>query len=201
MQESSALRKLDEVNLPVEEEKEPQFGERPAHKNKESKALENSEKPETKLSDAKEKSKTTTVVTEVTEQRILRIANADSKGEALADEVLAIPLYTDQLSSEKKLALVPTILKDVFAHSISFVLILLATFLAVYKVHIVQQTRDITIQLNEENSKIELMQREWLALLSEREVLTEYSVVRKAAFNKLAMVQPKTEDEVVIDLR
>jgi cell division protein FtsL len=81
------------------------------------------------------------------------------------------------------------------------VLILVATCLSVYKVHIVQQTRDITIELNEVTQKNELMHREWLSLLSEREVLTEYSVVRKSAINKLAMVQPKTEDEVVIDLR
>ena len=43
--------------------------------------------------------------------------------------------------------------------------------------------------------------KEWLTLLSDREALTEYSVIRKNADEKLGMVQPKTEDEVVIDLR
>ncbi|MBQ3679229.1 MAG: cell division protein FtsL [Succinivibrio sp.] len=201
MQESSALRKLED-NLPVEEEKEPQFGDRSTHKHKANSTLQTPEVTKIQISAPKEEKKEEkTVVTEVTEQRILRIANADNQNNGLSPEILAIPLYTAELESAKKSALVPTILKDVFAHSLSFVLILVATCLSVYKVHIVQQTRDITIELNEVTQKNELMHREWLSLLSEREVLTEYSVVRKSAINKLAMVQPKTEDEVVIDLR
>ncbi|MBE6421978.1 cell division protein FtsL [Succinivibrio dextrinosolvens] len=201
MQESSALRKLED-NLPVEEEKEPQFGDRSTHKHKANSTLQTPEVTKIQISAPKEEKKEEkTVVTEVTEQRILRIANADNQNDGLSPEILAIPLYTAELESAKKSALVPTILKDVFAHSLSFVLILVATCLSVYKVHIVQQTRDITIELNEVTQKNELMHREWLSLLSEREVLTEYSVVRKSAINKLAMVQPKTEDEVVIDLR
>ncbi|SKA60097.1 cell division protein FtsL [Succinivibrio dextrinosolvens DSM 3072] len=201
MQESSALRKLED-NLPVEEEKEPQFGDRSTHKHKANSTLQTPEVTKIQISSPKEEKKEEkTVVTEVTEQRILRIANADNQNDGLSPEILAIPLYTAELESAKKSALVPTILKDVFAHSLSFVLILVATCLSVYKVHIVQQTRDITIELNEVTQKNELMHREWLSLLSEREVLTEYSVVRKSAINKLAMVQPKTEDEVVIDLR
>ncbi|WP_202108760.1 cell division protein FtsL [Succinivibrio dextrinosolvens] len=201
MQESSALRKLED-NLPVEEEKEPQFGDRSTHKHKANSTLQTPEVTKIQISAPKEEKKEeNTVVTEVTEQRILRIANADNQNDGLSPEILAIPLYTAELESAKKSALVPTILKDVFAHSLSFVLILVATCLSVYKVHIVQQTRDITIELNEVTQKNELMHREWLSLLSEREVLTEYSVVRKSAINKLAMVQPKTEDEVVIDLR
>ncbi|WP_281071571.1 cell division protein FtsL [Succinivibrio dextrinosolvens] len=201
MQESSALRKIED-NLPVEEEKEPQFGDRSTHKHKANSTLQTPEVTKIQISAPKEEKKEEkTVVTEVTEQRILRIANADNQNDGLSPEILAIPLYTAELESAKKSALVPTILKDVFAHSLSFVLILVATCLSVYKVHIVQQTRDITIELNEVIQKNELMHREWLSLLSEREVLTEYSVVRKSAINKLAMVQPKTEDEVVIDLR
>lgn len=201
MQESSALRKLED-NLPVEEEKEPQFGDRSTHKHKANSTLQTPEVTKIQISAPKEEKKEEkTVVTEVTEQRILRIANADNQNDGLSPEILAIPLYTAELESAKKSALVPTILKDVFAHSLSFVLILVVTCLSVYKVHIVQQTRDITIELNEVIQKNELMHREWLSLLSEREVLTEYSVVRKSAINKLAMVQPKTEDEVVIDLR
>jgi len=201
MQESSALRKLED-NLPVEEEKEPQFGDRSTHKHKANSTLQTPEVTKIQISAPKEEKKEEkTVVTEVTEQRILRIANADNQNDGLSPEILAIPLYTGELESAKKSALVPTILKDVFAHSLSFVLILVATCLSVYKVHIVQQTRDITIELNEVTQKNELMHREWLSLLSEREVLTEYSVVRKSAINKLAMVQPKTEDEDVIDLR
>ncbi|MBP5243203.1 MAG: cell division protein FtsL [Succinivibrio sp.] len=201
MQESSALRKLED-NLPVEEEKEPQFGDRSTHKHKANSTLQTPEVTKIQISAPKEdKKEEKTVVTEVTEQRILRITNADNQNDGLSPEILAIPLYTAELESAKKSALVPTILKDVFAHSLSFVLILVATCLSVYKVHIVQQTRDITIELNEVTQKNELMHREWLSLLSEREVLTEYSVVRKSAINKLAMVQPKTEDEVVIDLR
>ena len=202
MQESSALRKLEEDNLPVEEEREPQFGDRSTHKHKANSKLQTPDVAKIQISAPKEEKKEKqTVVTEVTEQRILRIANADNQNDGLSPEILAIPLYTAELESAKKSALVPTILKDVFAHSLSFVLILVATCLSVYKVHIVQQTRDITIELNEVTQKNELMHREWLSLLSEREVLTEYSVVRKSAINKLAMVQPKTEDEVVIDLR
>ncbi len=201
MQESSALRKLED-NLPVEEEKEPQFGDRSTHKHKANSTLQTPEVTKIQISAPKEdKKEDKTVVTEITEQRILRITNADNKNDGLSPEILAIPLYTAELESAKKSALVPTILKDVFAHSLSFVLILVATCLSVYKVHIVQQTRDITIELNEVTQKNELMHREWLSLLSEREVLTEYSVIRKSAINKLAMVQPKTEDEVVIDLR
>jgi len=139
MQDSSALRKIDDYGLQhTEDEKEPQFGDRSAHKHKTSSALNSIEQNVEEIVSQKEETpKIATVVTEVTEQRILRIANADNQIESEPEEILAIPLYSPDEAKSAKSALVPTILKDVFAHSISFVLILLATFLAVYKVHIV----------------------------------------------------------------
>lgn len=97
--------------------------------------------------------------------------------------------------------MVPTILNDIFSNLLTYVLILVVTTLAVLKVHQVQMTRDMTIQYNEVIRHNELLHKEWLTLLSDREALTEYSVIRKNADEKLGMVQPKTEDEVVIDLR
>jgi outer membrane biosynthesis protein TonB len=69
MQESSALRKIED-NLPVEEEKEPQFGDRSTHKHKANSTLQTPEVTKIQISAPKEEKKEEkTVVTEVTEQR------------------------------------------------------------------------------------------------------------------------------------
>ena len=59
----------------------------------------------------------------------------------------------------------------------------------------------MTAKYNEAKSYNASLDKEWLTLLSEREAPTEYSVIRKHATEDLQMVQPKTEDEFVIDLR
>ena len=83
----------------------------------------------------------------------------------------------------------------------TYLLILALTTLAVFKVYQVQMTRDMTAKYNEVKLYNESLHRQWLSLLSDRAALTEYTIIRKNASTNLEMVQPKTEDEVVIDLR
>ena len=89
----------------------------------------------------------------------------------------------------------------IFKNIFTYFLLLVATSLAVYKVHQVQDTRAVTAQYNEMNRQNDMLYRQWLSLLSEKEALTEYSVVRKAAITKLQMAAPKTEDEIVLNIK
>ena len=186
MQQSNAVRKLEE-NFPTEapqiKKREPQFGDRPNPQ----------VKPVQKV--------VPSVTTQVTHEHIIRIqAPTDLLNDG--ESQLAVPsLSLFEGYKKQKKALVPTILNDIFSNLLTYVLILVVTTLAVLKVHQVQMTRDMTIQYNEVIRHNELLDKEWLTLLSDREALTEYSVIRKNADEKLGMVQPKTEDEVVIDLR
>ena len=203
MQESAALRKFEEPEFPVlNEEKEPQFGDR-NYKKKKKIALTDPSKLSTALENTdSEKGQTTlpVFVTRISKEHVLRVDPDEIyRQDSFSQEIPAIGLAA--LEKPERLALVPSIIKDILAHSVTFMLILAVTCLCVYKVHLVQNTRDLTIRYNEVNQQNEYMHNEWLSLLAERESLTEYSVIRKAALNKLAMIQPKTEDEVVIDLR
>ncbi|MGN0915141.1 MAG: cell division protein FtsL [Succinivibrio sp.] len=97
--------------------------------------------------------------------------------------------------------LIPTIFDDIFSNLLTYFLILVLACLAVFKVQQVQATRDMIIKYNEVKLENEVLHRNWLHLLATREELTEYSVIKTNASEKIGMVMPRTEDEVVIDLR
>lgn len=141
------------------------------------------------------------VVQRITQERIIRVKSPEDRLVEELSENAQIPSLSLFEGYEKKQALIPAIIDDIFSNVITYVLILVVTTLAVFKVHQVQVTREMTVKYNEMILHNELLHKEWLSLLSERESLTEYSVIRKNAIEKLDMVQPKTEDEVVIDLR
>ncbi|NLK85057.1 MAG: cell division protein FtsL [Aeromonadales bacterium] len=192
MQQSNALRKVEE-NYPsvvpstpaaVPADNEPKFGQRPNPK-------------------ARPVQKTVPMVTQIVEERIIRLQTPEEKEEekfASATPQPLLSLYHAGIETEKRKALVPTIFNDILSNFMTYGLILVLTTLAVYKVHQVQMTRDMTVQYNEVAKHNDQLHKQWLSLLSEREALTEYSIIRQNA-QELGMVQPKTEDEVVVDLR
>lgn len=191
MQSSAALRKIEETDFQDQLSKEPQFGQRPLHSKRSV-----SNNPQEQLIALAPSA----LVTKTEEQRIIRIKDLDLEEEVTESaQIASIPMYNPSDFEEQKI--LPSIIKDVFSNLLTFILVILATTLAVYKVHQVQSTRDMTIKYNEVNSHNEQMHKEWLSLLSDREKLTEYSVIRSLATENLSMVQPKTEDEIVIDLR
>ena len=65
-------------------------------------------------------------------------------------------------------ALVPTLFSDIATHFFSYFLIAILCTLALFKVYQVHQTRLVTAQLNEVRQGNEDLQRNWLALTSER---------------------------------
>ena len=69
-----------------------------------------------------------------------------------------------------------------------------------YEVIQVQDTRQLTANLNEVNRNIENQSRESLLLQAQRQSLSAHSFIREQAIQKLGMVNPKTEAEVVIRL-
>ncbi|MGN1280816.1 MAG: cell division protein FtsL [Succinivibrio sp.] len=198
MQQSNAVRKIEqEFNYPAaqttsvqavkqnqqEADNKPRFGDRP---NPNSRPV---------------MGQNLTVVQRITQERIIRVKSPEDKFQEEIGENAVVPSLSLFEGYEKKQALIPAIIDDIFSNVLTYVMILLVTSLAVFKVHQVQITREMTVKYNEMNLHNELLHKEWLSLLSERESLTEYSVIRKSANENLQMVQPKTEDEVVIDLR
>ena len=85
-------------------------------------------------------------------------------------------------------------------NSIVYLLALGVTALCIYKVIQVQDTRQLTAHLNEVNRNIENQSRESLLLQAQRQSLSAHSFIREQAIQKLGMVNPKTETEVVIRL-
>ncbi len=200
-QSANALKKYEETNLPVADdnsderlEKEPQFGDRSYKKSSVHKS-----KLENVAGEIRNDNPLPKVIKRVTEDRIVRVSKAALEENISQEQLLAIELHTP--AEKVQTALLPCIYKDIVKNSITYFLIVALTCLCVYKVQLVQNTRQLNIQYNELIQKKETLHREWLSLLSQRESLTEYSVVRQKAMDRLAMAQPKTEDEVVIDLR
>ncbi|MBQ9274528.1 MAG: cell division protein FtsL [Succinivibrio sp.] len=97
-------------------------------------------------------------------------------------------------------ALIPTVAEDLLKNVLVYILALLVGCAAVYKIRQVQETRMITATLNEINSGNDNLNSEWLALLADKQTLTENVQIKKLARDKLGMAQPRTEDEVVIRL-
>lgn len=145
------------------------------------------------------------MVTRVVEERVVHVSS--EAGTFALPSTLPSPSDIPQLSvfqgyrHAENRAFLPTLLSDIFKNAFTYLLILIVTSLSVYKVHQVQQTRAVTVEYNDLVRQNELLSQEWLSLLAEREALTEYSVVGKAASEKLHMVSPKTEDEIVLKLK
>lgn len=97
-------------------------------------------------------------------------------------------------------SLVPLIVGQIFRDWYFYVLCAVACALSLYKVYQVQETRTLTASLNEVALQNDAISNQWLGLLSEKEELERQSVIRDAAVNRLHMVQPRTEAEIVIRL-
>ncbi|MDY6321522.1 MAG: cell division protein FtsL [Succinivibrio sp.] len=97
-------------------------------------------------------------------------------------------------------ALLPTILGDLWHNALVVILALAVCALALGKVYQVQKTRSLTAELNEIAEHNDELSNEWLALLAKKQALEKQSVIRTAAMERLSMIQPKTEAEVVIRL-
>lgn len=106
----------------------------------------------------------------------------------------------EYLGQTKVRSLLPTIVTDLMRNSLVYLLALAVTALCIYKVIQVQDTRQLTANLNEVNRNIENQSRESLLLQAQRQSLSAHSFIREQAIQKLGMVNPKTEAEVVIRL-
>ena len=97
-------------------------------------------------------------------------------------------------------SLVPCIFSDMVRNSLVWILALCACVLAVGKVYQVQVTRSLTAELNAVSVKNDTLNNDWLELLAQKQQLEGQGTVRQAATEKLGMVQPKTEAEIVVRL-
>ncbi len=97
--------------------------------------------------------------------------------------------------------LVPTMLSDIGANLVVYLLALILTCLCLYRIHQVQETRELNSRLNEIQMSNENLNREWLSLTAERQTLSEHARIREAARSTLNMISPNTDAELVITLR
>lgn len=112
--------------------------------------------------------------------------------------------YTSTLPSSRGTVtlpkLLPTLMQDISRYFYVYSLAILLGMLCLLKVYQVQDTRNLTAQLNEvaiDNAELE---KEWLNLLATRQNLSEHAKIRSYATRQLEMVSPKTENEQVISL-
>ncbi len=108
--------------------------------------------------------------------------------------------HYEYLAQVKKKALIPTILDDLLRYAWVYILGITVTVLCVHKITQVQSTRDLTSALNVAQSSCESLRNESLLLQAQRQSLSEHASIRKQALEKLGMIMPKTEAEVVIQL-
>lgn len=101
---------------------------------------------------------------------------------------------------EREKSLVPAIFEDILSHFWVYVLILVLSVMALYKIYQVQDTRTLTAALNEAVARNDNLNNEWLELLALKQSLAERTEVRKLAREKLGMIQPAPEAEIVIRL-
>lgn len=100
----------------------------------------------------------------------------------------------------KKRPFMRVLLLDVLHHWYFYCLCLILCAVCVFKVYQVQQTRQLTAELNELAENNDDLSNEWLGLLAKKQALEKQSVIREAAMTKLNMIQPRTEAEIVIRL-
>ena len=100
----------------------------------------------------------------------------------------------------KHQAMMPTLFKDVGRYWYFYFLCLLLCALSLFKVYQVQQTRLLTAEFNELVTGNDDLSNEWLGLLAKKQELEKQSAIRETAIQRLGMMQPKTEAEIVIRL-
>ena len=98
------------------------------------------------------------------------------------------------------LRIIKVIFEDIAKNLFTYFLIIVFTTLCLYKIHQVQETRDITSHFNQVITDNDNLHKKWLSLLAQRQELSEHAKIRKAAIEKLNMVAPKTDSELVINL-
>lgn len=99
-----------------------------------------------------------------------------------------------------ELRIVRVILKDLLKNSFTYFLLCVLTAMALYKIHQVQQTRDITARFNQVITDNENLHKKWLLLTAEKQKLSEHTKIKEQALGKLKMISPKTDSELVINL-
>lgn len=114
-----------------------------------------------------------------------------------ANYASTISSFTGNIFSPK---LLPTLAHDIGRYFYVYALAIVFGVLCLMKVYQVQDTRNLTSQLNEVTVNNEGLEKEWLNLLATRQNLSEHSKVRSYATFQLNMVSPKTESEQVISL-
>lgn len=114
-----------------------------------------------------------------------------------ANYASTISSFTGNLFSPK---LLPTLAQDIGRYFYVYALAIVFGVLCLMKVYQVQDTRNLTSQLNEVTVNNEELEKEWLNLLATRQNLSEHAKVRSYASFQLQMVSPKTESEQVISL-
>jgi cell division protein FtsL len=97
-------------------------------------------------------------------------------------------------------SLVPCIARDMARNVLVWILAVAACVLAVGKAYQVQVTRSLTAELNAVSVRNDALNNDWLELLARKQQLERQGAIRQAAVEKLGMVQPKTEAEVVVRL-
>lgn len=114
-----------------------------------------------------------------------------------ANYASTISSFTGNLFSPK---LLPTLAQDIGRYFYVYALAIVFGVLCLMKVYQVQDTRNLTSQLNEVTVNNEELEKEWLNLLATRQNLSEHAKVRSYASFQLQMISPKTESEQVISL-
>lgn len=114
-----------------------------------------------------------------------------------ANYASTISSFTGNFFSPK---LLPTLAQDIGRYFYVYALAIVFGVLCLMKVYQVQDTRNLTSQLNEVTVNNEELEKEWLNLLATRQNLSEHAKVRSYASFQLQMVSPKTESEQVISL-
>lgn len=98
------------------------------------------------------------------------------------------------------LRIIEVLFEDIAKNLFTYFLIIVFTTLCLYKIHQVQETRDITSRFNQVITDNDNLHKKWLSLLAQRQELSEHAKIRQAAVLKLNMVAPKTDSELVINL-
>ncbi len=114
------------------------------------------------------------------------------------DERYAAKTRRYKKPEHKKIAMV--LLGDLGTNFLAYALMATMCALALYKVYLVQQTRELISQYNEVRTYNENLERQWLFLTSRKQELTEHSKIRQEAFSQLQMVPPKTDAELMITI-
>ncbi len=99
-----------------------------------------------------------------------------------------------------KHSLFKSIVLDIQEHILTYILAFVLCVLCVYKIHQVQETRNIVAKYNQVLTDNENLHKKWLELIATKQKLSEHTEIKKAAVERLGMMTTKTEAELVINL-